>query len=692
LLLLIATISNAQSAKDSLRGVWNNQNEHDTIRLCALNDVAWEFLYKDSDSMLFYGNQVVKNGIELNQVYWSAKGYNTVAVAYYLEGEFKDALDNYELARVFYDSIGDKPGIAAAISNMGNVYSDVGEYPKALEHYLTSLKIEQELNIEDDIARSFGNIAILHYEMGNYEEALEFHNQSAAAFLAMDDAFNYSRVLNNKGTVFEKQGKLDDAILMYETSLRMRDSLGMIRSMASNYHNLGVVYVQKKEYEKAEEYFFKSLAIEKEQKNQFEVVNSWNTIGKLYVEQGKYQPAIELCLKGLAEAKVIETLSMEKTACECLYAGYKGLGQNGTALAYHERFMALKDSVVNEEKDRSMMKQGFQFKYEMKTFQDSIVEAERRIKEQEKQALLDDKEQFKQTALWIGLGILSAFFLFILNRYQASNKQKKIIKSQKKEVDIAYDQLEEQNKEILDSIQYAKRIQTAILPPKKLVKEYLADSFILYKPKDIVAGDFYWLEVKDDLILFAAADCTGHGVPGAMVSVICNNGLNRAVREHGIVEPGLILDKARDIVIEEFAKSDEYVQDGMDIALCTLQGNKVQYAGANNPLWLIRKGEIIELKGDRQPIGNYDNPEPFTTYDLELEKGDTLYIFTDGYADQFGGEKGKKLKSVNFKRLLLSMQSDSMEKQREFLDQSFEKWRGDLEQIDDVCVIGVRID
>jgi serine phosphatase RsbU (regulator of sigma subunit) len=219
----------------------------------------------------------------------------------------------------------------------------------------------------------------------------------------------------------------------------------------------------------------------------------------------------------------------------------------------------------------------------------------------------------------------------------------------------------------------------------------LEESFILYKPKDIVAGDFYWMEHRDNKVLFAAADCTGHGVPGAMVSVVCNNALNRSVREHGLTDPGKILDKTREIVIQEFEKSDEEVKDGMDIALCSLQGNTLAYAGANNPLWIVRNGEIIETKADKQPIGKFRAATPFTTHTIELEKGDTIYLFSDGYADQFGGEKGKKMKTVNFKKSLLSLQDKSMTEQKELINIAFEDWRGSLEQIDDVCVIGVRI-
>ena len=291
--------------------------------------------------------------------------------------------------------------------------------------------------------------------------------------------------------------------------------------------------------------------------------------------------------------------------------------------------------------------------------------------------------------------MIGLFAGFMYNRFKVTRKQKGIIEE-------AHEELEEKNQEIMDSITYAKRIQSAILPPPKLVKQYLENSFILYKPKDIVAGDFYWMELAGNQVLFAAADCTGHGVPGAMVSVICNNGLNRSVREHGITEPGKILDKTREIVLQEFEKSEEEVKDGMDIALVALTREKkkeerektvLKYAGAHNPLWVIRKDgtEVEEIKANKQPIGKFDDPKPFITHEVQLNPGDAFYVFSDGFADQFGGEKGKKFKAANFKKLLLSIQSESMDRQKELIDEAFEKWRGNLEQLDDVCVIGVRI-
>jgi len=253
--------------------------------------------------------------------------------------------------------------------------------------------------------------------------------------------------------------------------------------------------------------------------------------------------------------------------------------------------------------------------------------------------------------------------------------------------------LEEKTKEILDSITYAKRLQDAILPPLASIKQLLPESFVLYKPKDIVAGDFYWMEQVGDIILIAAADCTGHGVPGALVSVVCSNALNRTVKEFHIMESGKILDKARELILETFEKSESNVQDGMDISLCCInkKTNEIEWSGAYNSLWYIHSGEIKEVPADKQPMGKYDKPFPFKTHSLKAAKGDTLYLFTDGYADQFGGPKGKKFKYKQFQELLLANSSDTMENQKLQLEKALDAWKGGLEQVDDILVIGIQV-
>ena len=257
------------------------------------------------------------------------------------------------------------------------------------------------------------------------------------------------------------------------------------------------------------------------------------------------------------------------------------------------------------------------------------------------------------------------------------------------------EEIEHKNREIIDSINYAKRIQEAILLPPDLVKNYLPDSFVVFKPKDIVAGDFYWIEEADEKIIFGVADCTGHGVPGALVSVVCHNALNSSLREFNLTEPGKILDKTRDLVIKQFSKSQQDVKDGMDISLCSLSFKTLtlQWSGANNPLWILRNGatEIEELKPDKLPVGKGNIDQKFTTHTIQLSKGDQLYIFSDGFADQFGGERGKKYKYKPFSDLILANANKSMAEQKELISKEFNVWKRDLEQVDDVCIIGVRI-
>lgn len=264
----------------------------------------------------------------------------------------------------------------------------------------------------------------------------------------------------------------------------------------------------------------------------------------------------------------------------------------------------------------------------------------------------------------------------------------------KEKAEKTYSILEKKNEEITQSIEYALKIQTAILPSKKIVKKYLENSFILYKPKDIVAGDFYWMETVEDLVLFAACDCTGHGVPGAMVSVICYSALNRAVREFGLSQPAAILNKTTEIVIENFSKSEEEIKDGMDISLCAYnpKTKMLEWAGANNALWLVRNGELIETKPDKQSIGLNENNKPFTNHVLKLNAADAIYLFTDGFADQFGGEIGeKKLTRKRFRNLILSVQNMTMSAQGTALDNFIIEYKRELEQIDDILIIGMKV-
>ncbi|HXC06575.1 MAG TPA: two-component regulator propeller domain-containing protein [Bacteroidia bacterium] len=283
-----------------------------------------------------------------------------------------------------------------------------------------------------------------------------------------------------------------------------------------------------------------------------------------------------------------------------------------------------------------------------------------------------------------------SIFSFINYRTSKIAKEKAILEQT---VSERTRELSESNKNIKDSIVYAKRIQNAILPSARTVASHLPKSFILYKPKDIVAGDFYWMEAVDNFVLFAACDCTGHGVPGAMVSVVCNNALYRAVRELGLRTPDAILTKTAELVIDYFAQSEEEINDGMDISFCCLdpKTNVLTWAGANNPLWLIRKGELTEIKADKHPIAHSYISHTFNAHRFELTPGDKIYIFSDGFADQFGGENKKKLTKKRFRELILSLQDMPMVDQKAALDKFIVDFRKNIEQTDDILVMGVEI-
>jgi serine phosphatase RsbU (regulator of sigma subunit) len=269
---------------------------------------------------------------------------------------------------------------------------------------------------------------------------------------------------------------------------------------------------------------------------------------------------------------------------------------------------------------------------------------------------------------------------------------------QRDEIERQRLKLEDLYKDVTDSIRYAKRLQYSILPPKELIDEICPNSFVLFKPKDIVSGDFYWFDQLDGKSLCAAVDCTGHGVPGAFMSLVGSNGLNAAVREHQTKTPGLILDELNKFVNESLNKDrgteESHVRDGMDLSLCAIDYKKMQleFSGANNPLYIIRDNEFVIVKADKFAIGSFEpGSQHYTTNPVQLQKGDVIYMFSDGYADQFGGERGKKFLYKNFRDELMSIHHKEMEQQRKYLDDTIKKWQGSYEQVDDILVIGIRI-
>ena len=649
--LFIAQLSFGQdntSLADSLLAAYNTEKDP-CQRSYLMTELAWEYMYLSADTAETYAKKSVEEGLKCENKKKLGSAYATLGTVYSIMNLSTESIESYFLALEIKEELKDSSGMSVVNNNLGIVYRYMGDYDKALGYYRKSLELSLAVGSYD--GSEHHNMSIIYDLKDNTKQAIEMEKQALREYVKRDDSLDIASSYIAMGNYYLSMGSLDTAMSYFQMSEKINRSHKYYFSIGSIYVNISRIYTIKKDYKNALKYA---------------------QLGLKYTSKYKHFDSFNSALREASLANA-------------------NFGNMSKAYYQHVQYIEIKDSLFNEEKLREGVEIEYQYEFEKKHLADSLSFLRQQEIDELAHTISLQKEAQQRYFLYGGLAILIVIGGLIFRGYQRKKKDNILITEQKLEVENQKELVDEKNREITDSLNYAKRIQKAILPADKLVQEYLKESFILYKPKDIVAGDFYWMEHKDGKVLFAAADCTGHGVPGAMVSVICNGALNRSVREFGLTDPAQILGKARDIVIEEFEKSDETVKDGMDIALCSLEGNKLEYAGAHNPLWIIRKGEILETKANKQPIGEFDNPLPYTTHTFELEKGDSLYIFSDGYVDQFGGEKGKKYKTKPFKQLLLSIQDKTMEEQKEIIDSTFESWRGKLEQLDDVCIIGLRI-
>jgi serine phosphatase RsbU (regulator of sigma subunit) len=662
-------------AIDSLKAV-SESAVHDTVKLDALTE--WDNLIYQYDPEL---------DIELNE-----RIINLVNEGLKRSTTGKQEKDTYLSYK------------ATALNNLGLVLIDYGNYVKALKSMQESLQIAQYFNDSTRLGNSLNNIGMIYDHMSMPEKALEYYDSSIS--FTNKDAYSYSTYYNNAGLCYYRLENFDMALECYEKSLVYADSSADYVGMGNTYSNMGLVYIHKEDFRKAIELFNLAISIYDENTHERDGMSQAMTnIGVSYYELGQLDKSIDYCKTGLELANKYKSLEMQKESCRCLYKAYKKTGDASLALKYHEDYLFYRDSLEGMEANSELLKIDFQLNYERQHLQDSIAQATEYAALDEMKRLEHEaeiaREEKMQVILYIGIGVALLLGGISFRSYRLKKKDNEIIARQKEEVEAQKDLVEEKNKEITDSINYARRIQEAILPNRELFSKYLPQSFILYKPKDIVAGDFYWLEQIDGKLIFAVADCTGHGVPGAMVSVVCHNALNRAVKEFGLIDPGRILDKTRELVIETFEKGElknlgqknDVIRDGMDIALCVLdpKTNLLNFAGANNGLYLLAGNAITEIIPDKQPIGKYAEEKTFQTKPIQLRKGDQVYLYSDGYADQFGGPDGKKFKYKQLKQLLEKNANLTADAQLSLLDVTFEEWKGNLEQIDDVCLMGIRI-
>ena len=464
--------------------------------------------------------------------------------------------------------------------------------------------------------------------------------------------------------------------------------------IATTLHNMGRIYNSLGDEEKALDHFKQAFEIREKINDKRGIAGSLNCIADLITDPKNKKLenvplAKEYAEKSLMLSKEMGLPSDISAAALTLKAIYKKQGAFEKALEMHELYIAMKDSINNENTRKLAKNQSFKYEWDKR-------ESEIKASQDKKDALANEEKKIQRFFIYgiiTVLLIVLVFSVFLYRRFKITQKQKRIIELKEGETRRQKHLVEEKQKEITDSITYALRLQQAILPPLDYISQHASDNFVLYKPKDIVAGDFYWAEKIDDLFFIAAADSTGHGVPGAMVSVVCSNALNRSVMEFHLTEPGKILDKSRELVLETFGKSTHEVKDGMDISLLCVdsKNKKIFWSGANNPLWYIENNTLKEIKANKQPIGKTDNPKPFTTHEIEYNQHTLFYLFTDGYADQFGGPQGKKFKYKQLEKLILDNHHLPLKQQVNLFESSFDNWKKEYEQVDDVCMIGIRL-
>lgn len=685
LLWLLSYVSVNGQDMDSLKTALTKA-KHDTVR-CRILGAMIE-AETDEEAWPLY-NEQLKSIAEKN-----------------LEKDSKD-----EKLRLFY-----LKHLANTLNDKGYSLIKLGDIKTALECYHQSLKINQLIKNKVGMSISFNDLGTIYFDQGDLSKALEFFEKSLALQIEVGDKLGESNSLNNLGLTYKTMGEIRKALSYYNNSLELQKKIGNRGAEAITLSNIGGVYNQLKDYSKALLYYNKGLAIQEEINDKEGVSATLNNIANLTLKQGKYDLAFDYASRGMALAKELGYPDKIRENALLLKTIYKHQRNTAKELEMYELYITMRDSISNETTRKESIRSQFRYEYEKMAAADSVKVAE----EKKITAAQLKQERTQRFALYGGLAIVALFAAFMFNRFKITQKQRNIISQQKEEVEQQRHEAEYQKelvqvkqKEIIDSITYAKRLQNAILPPQEYINRYLPGNFVFYQPKDIVAGDFYWMHCHEDRIYIAAADSTGHGVPGALVSIVCSNALDKVVKEFALTDTGKILDKTRELVLETFSKSGDDIKDGMDISLLCIdtKEKKVFWSGANNQLWYIspspvaeapeNPGNVVlntstdssikEIKGDKQPIGNSDNPKPFTTHELPFESGRVFYLLTDGYADQFGGPKGKKFKCKQLKEVLLSNSHLELHQQKDVLHQKFQSWKGSLEQVDDVTVIGIKI-
>lgn len=670
-----------------------HKTKDDTTKIKALNGICENMMHNDWSKYQFYQYKIIQKSLNKNPsssikkslMFSLASALNNIGYVYSNQGDIPKTLEYYHKALAIQEEIGYKEGIATSLNNIGYVYSNQGDIPKALEYYNKSLKIFEETGNKKGIASSLNNIGSIYEGQGELPEALEYYHKSLKIQEETGNKKGIAISLNNIGVIYKDQGEILKALEYFHKSLTIYEEIGYKKGIAFSLNNIGYLYEGQGELPKALEYFHKSLTINQEAGSKEGLVISLNKIGALEMKQGALASAEKHLQRSLNLAREVGSPKWVSDASSHLSKLAKKQGKHKFAMQMYELHIQMRDSINNEATQKASAQQQAKYAYEkQKTIDDAAHDKLIAIEQEEQK-----KQRVISISIAIGLVLVVIFLLFVFNRLRVTRKQKIVIEQQR-------DLVEQAHKEIKDSINYAERIQRSFLATTEMLDKNLKDYFVFFRPKDVVSGDFYWAgKLANNNFAVVNADSTGHGVPGAIMSILNITSIEKAI-DNKLVKPADIFNHTRNTIIERLSKdgSKEGGKDGMDASIICFNTDKTKmtYTAAQNPIWVIRKGEVIQIKAEKMPIGKHDNDHiPFVGGEFDLQKGDQVYTITDGFQDQFGGEKGKKFMVKPFKNYLLSIAHLPMQEQKEKLTETFTTWKGEEEQVDDVCIIGVRV-
>jgi len=650
-----------------------------------------------------------------------------LGVSYDDQSNYIKAIECYDEALELKKDLGLNRGESMCYNNLGEVYKDQGDYSKAIEYYEMSLNIDKKLNDKEGQSICLANIGKIHFLEGNFEKANEYYNKSLKIAVELGNKKIEAYDLNNIGEIKFEQNKNKLAIDKFKKAYNVSSEIGDKSEKSRSVYFIGKVLIKQKKYFEAITNLKLAEQIHTELGELSLVVSDKIEIAEAFYKMNNFVNAIDYANKSFEMASEIGAKSLIKDAAELLSKIYANQKQFDKAYEFYVIFKETTDSIftLESKKQISLVENRFELERNQKELEINKILVEKQEVEINRHLIL------QKTLIGGILGFIVIIVLIVYNFYK-THKAKGIISSQKDQIEETNEELNQTNeelravvetinqqkihierskKEITDSIHYAKYIQRAILPQEENLLALIPDHFVFYKPKDIVGGDFYWTTQIEGRTIISAADCTGHGVPGGFMSMLGIAYLNDVVNKEYITHPGVILRRLRKEIIHALKQKGELGEqrDGMDIGICSIdfKNLELQYAGANTPLYIVRHvnedpipevnsmvlGDysLYEIKGDRMPIAIYEKMDRFQTIDLQLKKGDKLYMFSDGYADQFGGEFGKRLKYLTFKETILTNCNLSMLQQKGILEKAFDEWKQGYEQIDDIMVLGFTI-